>query len=279
MPDRVYLFHRDRAHCARTVRVYGVCFRHFLRLGFSEFNSDTLAEYRDKRLAEASTSTVRGELHKLIGYTKWLGIPVNVALPPEVKRAPESWSRPQLARLLAEARQTDRTIFRVPGRLYWRALLSTNYDSAERIGALMEVLWGDFDMERRTLVCRAEYRKGHARDKVHMLSAETVEALGLLRAFTRGSDRARAFGLGASATLYRGFDMLLKDAGLPSTRRTKFHMIRRTSATEIFRAGGDASHHLGHTDPTIAREAYVDPRAFRRVLPWRPRTWLRWFGL
>lgn len=280
MTPSLSTFHSDRAHSIKTKKAIDVCMRHWQRLELDEINSESLATYRDLRLAErAAAATVRGELNKLRAFGRYLGNRCEVVLPQEPVRIPTAWSREQLARLFNEARRTDRTIFGLPGRLYYPALIGAAYDSGERIGALVAVEWGQFDLEARTLIAPAETRKGRRRDMLHLLSRDTVEALAALRAYTRASDHQKVFGLGSSSTLWKSYSNILDDAGLPNDRRSKFQKLRRTAGTEIERAGGDACDFLGHADPRTTRKHYLDPRSFKKRLPWRPGSWLRWLGL
>jgi hypothetical protein len=58
--------------------------------------------------------------------------------------------------------------------------------------------------------------------------------------------------------LWLMYGKLLKQAGLPSGRRDKFHKIRRSVASWFEVAGGNATELLGHSGREITR-VYLDP--------------------
>jgi integrase len=103
----------------------------------------------------------------------------------------------------------------------------------------------------------AEARKGRARDKVFALSPEAMSTLAKLRELQVGT---LVFGWPYHrACLWRRFGTVLKNAGLPSDRRSKFHRLRKTVATAVYAAGGDAQRALDHRDARTT-ESYLDPR-------------------
>lgn len=234
-------------------------------------DSDAFARYRELRLDEgASPSTVRGEMNKLLGIARWLGFAPVVKLPCSPQRLPESWDRQQLKRLFRESRTTSRFIWGIPGAIYWPALLGTAYDTGERIGALLAVQSSDIDWQSSCVRFRAEIRKGGYCDAHARLSRQTSAALRTLRGCI-GQDQL--FLHGCPSGLWKAYGRLLSDAGLPCDRRSKFHRLRRTHATFVHKAGGDATASLGHSDPATTWKYYIDPRQLVRRLPWHP-----WFG-
>jgi hypothetical protein len=52
---------------------------------------------------------------------------------------------------------------------------------------------------------------------------------------------------------------ICKRAGLPQNRRSKFHRIRKTTASFYQAAGGSAQSLLDHSSPAVTRR-YLDPR-------------------
>jgi hypothetical protein len=61
-----------------------------------------------------------------------------------------------------------------------------------------------------------------------------------------------------SSTYYSRWDRIQERANLPRGRRWKTHVLRHTIATLTVICGGDPSAILRHSDPRVAREAYVD---------------------
>ena len=268
-------YHQENHHKKNTRARVRNCLNHWKRLGLDELTSESLADYRDQRLAEGrASSTVRCEVIRLRSLGKYMGIAVKVKVPKPVARAPVAWSRRQIKQLFHTARKTRRLVYGIPGSIFWPALLGVTYDTAERIGAVMTLTWDDIDLESRTILYRAEVRKGSYRDAVGAISRQTAKDLTTLKSLVRGKN---VFSLGNTATVWRQYTLLLEEAGLPNDRRSKFHRLRRTHATFVHIAGGDATAALGHSSDAITRESYLDPSQVKRVMPWRPEEGLSGF--
>lgn len=276
--EKLQEYHRFKDHQAKTRSQIRGALRKWRRLELGEPNSDAFAIYRDKRLAEgAASATVKGEMNKLLGIARWLGHSPIVKLPKGVQRTPEAWNRTQLRALFRAARKSNRVVWGIPGNVYWPAILGVCYDSGERIGAVLGLRESDIDVGSRRLLYRAEIRKGGYRDSSCQISRSTaghVQRLLLQRVREHhGGGDAPVFLHGCPSGLWKAYGRLLLDAGLPADRRSKFHRLRRTHATFVHKAGGDATAALGHADPSTTWKYYIDPRQLVRRLPWHP-----WFG-
>jgi len=181
----------------------------------------------------------------------------------EPQRTPDAWTERQIRQLFCAASLQRRKIGGVPSWLWWTCLLSLAWDTGERIGALMQVTWDNLDMDGRWLSIPAEKRKGKRADKCYRLSPETIAHLRMLARHGKPLilpwDRHPNY-------LWYAFGKLLKDAGLPQDRRSKFHRIRRSVATHFQIAGGDAQAALGHSSAEVTAK-YIDTRLVPRVHP------------
>jgi integrase len=130
----------------------------------------------------------------------------------------------------------------------------------------MALRWEHFDAAQGLILAMAETQKQLA-DQLLPVSPQTVAALEAIRGdrpeiFPWPYDRwAKGWNY---PTLHRRFRRLLKAAGLPATRKDQFHSIRRTTASYIKAAGGDATWQLGHSGPKVT-EVYYDPRIVQRA--------------
>jgi integrase len=68
-----------------------------------------------------------------------------------------------------------------------------------------------------------------------------------------------------SGTFYRRYTMLLERAGLPTGRRWKPQCLRRTFATFLEAAGGDATEALDHSSRRVTKQSYLDPTHSKAV--------------
>jgi len=62
----------------------------------------------------------------------------------------------------------------------------------------------------------------------------------------------------SEAQLYKSYNRILRRAGLDTGRKSKFHKLRRTTATYLQARGIDAGLVLGHSDPRVTRDSYLD---------------------
>lgn len=185
------------------------------------------------------------------GVTK--GPSVRRVVVPE--RIPEAWLTDEFIRLLAATCDEQGDIGGVPASLWWKGILMLAYESGERISSLLGVKARDV---RGTLVVfRAEARKGRRRDIVRTISTDT--AMLLDRIMQSGSEDVFPFPFHVS-TLYNRLDRILKRAGLPHDRKSKFHRIRKTTASFYEAAGGNSQSLMDHASPNTTRRYYHDPR-------------------
>jgi integrase len=66
--------------------------------------------------------------------------------------------------------------------------------------------------------------------------------------------------------VWKRLEIILKRAGLPHGRKSKFHRIRKTTASYAAAAGLDAQKLLDHSDPATTRK-YLDPRIVKQQSP------------
>lgn len=212
------------------------------------------ARLRDKAVATAAKD--RTQLRALWEFasrrnltTRWPQIrPIRV---PE--RVPRCWLTEEMQRLLAAASDRQGTISGVPAAAWWRAALLVCYDTGERCAALLSLEWRDVTPAGVTF--RAEGRKGQRRDIYRQISPETFAAIEAIR-----GPRLRVFDWDRAATsLWSHLGKILEAAGLPNDRYSKFHCIRKTTASYAAAAGLDAQRLLDHASPKTTR-AYLDPR-------------------
>ena len=249
-----------------TTRLYLISIRNFGRTLTTE---PTLADLTDlnlirhiQRMRDAGRSPAtcnkdRAQLLTLWRHAHRLGL---VAVYPNVPqliepiRTPEAWLAGDIARLFDAIDKQTGHFGRVPRRLWWRTLLLLCLDTGERIGAVRQARWdwlcGDW------LRIPAEARKGGRRDRAYRLSVDTLGHLAEVR--TRSPVDVFPWPY-CPVYLWTLFGDLLKSAGLPSDRRHKFHMLRRTTASVVHAAGMDAQDVLDHQYRRTTQR-YLDPR-------------------
>lgn len=180
--EKLLRFHQHHDHRPSTRSLYRSVVNHWNRLELGTLDSVTVSDYRDLRTAEGwSQNTIRYEVGRLRRMASWQGIAIDVKLPPAIQRAPRSWSRKELRQLFRQANRSKRRIYRLPGSIFWPAMLGVTYDTGERISAVYSLTWDAIDLPTRAIHYRAEVRKGRYKDAVGRMSRQTRRSLLRLR--------------------------------------------------------------------------------------------------
>lgn len=191
----------------------------------------------------------------------------------EPKRVPEAWAPDQFGAMVQVAGNLQGNVGQVPASIFWPCLLLTCYWTGVRISALMSLRVADVDLENCTIKFTAESQK-HFADQVFYIPQDLVELIKQLNPASRGhellfgdwpKDRSGVWGW---KYLNRDFGKIAKAAGLQGGRRYKWHMVRRTVATQVCAAAGKSAAQslLGHASASTT-ERYLDPRFLKRVNP------------
>lgn len=181
---------------------------------------------------------------------------------PATKRVPEAWSIDQMSALITAAYETPGEVCGIAAGVWWSALILSLYDTGLRIGALMDVRADWLDMKTGWIKVPAESQKQNA-DQVFRLHGDT---LGFFAAMPSTREMLLPWPFGVHGPLTRRLRLILKRAGLPTTRRDLFHKLRRTSGSHLAAetTEGEAVKHLGHSGIQVTR-VYLDPRIVRKV--------------
>lgn len=224
-----------------------------------------MAKFLRARSAERSPATAAKDRAQIVALWTMAARRGLVDKWPEVRRirvperVPEAWTIEQLRLLLDEVALEKAVISGIPAPLWWRALLLVCYDTAERITAVRSLEWQDVSPD--SVVFRAESRKGGLRDIRRPIGRATAKALDLIREPKRDLVFPWPY---TPAYLWGRMGIILRRAGLPADRRSKFHRIRRTTASFYAAAGHSATALLDHSSPAVTRR-YLDPRIVRGV--------------
>ena len=182
---------------------------------------------------------------------------------PEPDRMPTSWSQEQLARLFEACANQNGTIGGVKACDWWTAIHAVWWDTGERTGGTLQIEWEHFDPASGQLWLPGNIRKTGKR-AFYRLKPQTVAAIELIRAPERKLIFEFPWDIG---TFYRRYTRLLKDAGLPSGRENKPQKMRRSFASHLEAAGGNATDALMHSSRTLTNKSYLDLRVVKREAP------------
>ena len=260
----VYRPLRLRGRSPNTSRLYHCTIRAFGRWLHYEPTLDdltdlTISRYLEHRAALRSAYTAEKERTQLLALWRFASdrrlLDSRPCVPPAPlpERTPTAWTVNELRSLRRAAAATRGSVGDVPAGVWYAALVSVLWESAERIGAVLACQPEAFGAPHLTVA--AEHRKGRRRDRVYTLTAETCELLER----ARGRDRLFDWPWSREYLWLRWKDVVAR-AGLRSTGRCGFHALRRSAATHFTAAGGDATRLLDHDNPRTTRRWYLDPR-------------------
>ena len=176
---------------------------------------------------------------------------------PQVKapgRIPRGYTVEDVSALLREAmrRKPPYRPTQVPPHVFMPTLIRSCWETAERIGSHMALRWRDVDTLQRTVIFQAENRKGQTRDIMRPISEEQCLWLNQMR---RDDDELVWPWSGNRTTLWHHFGNVCTCAGV--TNRG-FHGLRKSAASYVALAGGDATQLLDHSNPAITKNHYLD---------------------
>lgn len=248
----------------RTITLYGFTIGAFEEcLGrpaeTSDLNELEVARFLAKRSKERCPATAakdRAQIRALWEFAARRGLTkdfpsIRRIVVPE--RVPEAWTADEFRKLLDSALLETGEVSGIPADKYWYALLLLCYETGERIGAVLQLKWED--VRNGLVVFRAETRKCGRRDTCRSLSEKCQEALCAIQGH---GDRVFPWDR-AYTYLWGRMGAICKRAGLADNRRSKFHRIRKTTASYYQAAGGSAQALLDHSSPAVTRR-YLDPR-------------------
>jgi len=174
-------------------------------------------------------------------------------------RLPRGYTVDQVSALLREAMQRRPPLraTQVPSHVHFPTLIRSCWETGERIGSHLALRWADVDTLQRFLVFRAEGRKGATRDILRHVSAEQCLWLNQMR---RDDDELVWPWAGNSTSLWHHFDGICRRAGV---KNLGFHGLRKSAASYVARAGGDATQFLDHSNPAITKAHYLDTTIHR----------------
>lgn len=178
------------------------------------------------------------------------------ARPRVPKPRPVAYTVEELQALIEAARHRKGLVGDVPAPWYWICKIRAMFETGERIGAIMQLRWGEVDLERRTLTFLAATRKGHRETITRAISADLAQMMALQK---RPADRLVWPWLEHRKMLscYGSLKTLCRLAGVPYH---PFHSIRKSTASYLKKAGKSAKAQLGHASEEMAETHYYDHR-------------------
>ena len=178
----------------------------------------------------------------------------SIAKLPEPEPDTSTWSKRELAALWRTCSIQEGFLGPVRAGDWWLALHMVAYDTAERTGALLVIKQDWINRDESVLRIPAACRKGGTKRGNYRLRPCTLSAIDQIW----HPERDLLFPGLELRNFHRHYRAILTLAGLPVGRRNGLQRIRRTVATLLDRAGGDATKFLGHSDRRVTERSYLD---------------------
>lgn len=237
----------------------------------ADLNTDTVSKFLNFMLAETKLSrhTIqkdRTQLCVLWGFAAkkgWLTEFPQIASINCPDRIPDSYNDDEIKALMNACKAQKGMVGSIPASDWWLTLLSVIYDSAERIGAIMQTEATALDSSGY-LTVKGEHRKNSKRDKRYRLQPITVERI---KAIKRPGEKLLFPWPYSYVYLFKRYGKILESAGLPNNRRSKFHKVRRTTASRFEAQHGNATELLDHQSRSTTKKAYLDPSVIKTMQP------------
>ena len=187
------------------------------------------------------------------------------------EQTPRAFTADELARLWTSCGQVRGYVGPIPARVWFQALLGVLFYSGERITAVLRVqktAWS-----RPWLAVPAEARKGSRKPATYALPDHVAD---LVDQVSKHDQPTLFFWPASDTALRERWKVITRRAGLGDGPEVQFHALRRSFASHLSAAGGNAREALGHSSEKVTRR-YLDPRITEagRPAPWQllPRIW------
>lgn len=263
----VYSALRLLGRSPETAEAYRVAVNHWRRfdpfLRIDQVDDLVLARFAAWHLQQVAPPTVNKTLRhlrailRLAHKRKMLADVPDMPWLPETLREPEAFLLSEIRAFVAVAAQEPGHIANIPAGLWWVSLLLCIYDSGGRIGAVIGSDTRHVVLEQRYILLVAERQKQRRAQRLG-LSEESCTACRLIydpdrplmwpwpHGDQRLNDIFRSILLRAGVTTWRGTGSL-------------FHRIRKSTASYMQAAGGNAMLQLGHSCQRVT-DRYLDSR-------------------
>jgi integrase len=266
---------RKIGRSTRTKVLYLHTIKHFsLHLGrvalVSDLNDDAVCSFIQARHAATSCHTASRDRTNLMAIATFAAkkrhIPEFLDVPtvPLVYPMPTAYRPEQFAQLMTACRTAPGLVGKVAAADWWTAFNVVALTTGERTEALLSLHW-EWLTPDGWLRVPANVRKGGRKAMTYRLSPATLMLVDRLR--TNGAELIFATHWKCVESFYWNYTKLLKRAGLPSGRRWKPQMLRRTFASYLKLAGGNATDALAHDSSSTTRRHYEDPTVTDKPAP------------
>lgn len=201
-----------------------------------------------------------------------ISTPVNVTTIRENRTEPRAFLITEIEQILAVCQTLDqkgwRRIATVPASIWWGSLIRATYETGGRIGAMLAVRSRSIDTASQSILLPADHQKQKVAQRIKV-SARTLDLMieshpldrELIWQITDHINRQRV-----PSSVFRQFRKICQwaELDLASGTGSLFHRLRKSNASYLEAAGGDATRQLGHSSHAVTAR-YLDPRIVGKI--------------
>ena len=280
--DTVYVPLKLRGRSPESVRLLRHAIRQFsLHLGrdatLRDFDDLTVSQFLTARASKLSPNSVARERSGLLALWNLAQARALVRLRPLVapelipEQTPRAFTADELSRLWASCGQVRGYVGPIPAPVWFQALLGVLFYTGERITALLRAEKANWS--RPWLAIPAEARKGSRKPATYALPDHVAD---LVDQVSKHDQPVLFFWPACDTALRERWKVITRRAGLGDGPEVQFHALRRSFASHLSAAGGNAREALQHSSEKVTRR-YLDPRITQagQPAPWQllPRIW------
>jgi integrase len=188
---------------------------------------------------------------------------VQAELLPE--KTPRAFTSEELDALVQSAKAAQGWIGPVRAATFWLAVIGVGFYTGERITAMLTI---PRDCWRRPfLTVPASSRKGKRQERLYELPDDVAD---LVDAASKNDGPYLLWFPSSDTAMRKRWKVITRRAGLGDDRDVQFHALRKSTASHLAAAGGDATQYLGHSSDRVTRKSYLDPRITNAS---KPKVW------
>lgn len=236
------------------------------RVPIAEITSRHLARYSAWLLPGRSAASVNSYIRPILAILNYAARDGDIPKAPTYRklrepiRSPLAFTKGEFVAVLRVAESLDGTIAGIRACLWWPSFLCAGFETGLRIQAELSIASRDVLLDQRGFFCQAEPQK----DKEAAWFPLSPGTMDRIRAIF-DSRRERLWPADRNVdTLRARLRQMMADAKIyaPMGACSVFHRLRKSTASYIAAAGGNAQLKMGHSSPSTTKH-YLDSRIVR----------------
>ncbi len=232
-----------------------------------DLTDDNMASYMRWQLCKGITvATCNHKRRCLVAFWRWcckrnlMAQWPTICSIPEPEQIPTAWTLTDIGRLLVACKKRKGYLAGVRAANWWHSFHLFLYFHGERKSAALGASWSNYN--GHSLIIPAQDRKGGRKAMLYELMPDVIAGIEQIRR----PKRDLIWPWPPGKDFYYHYRQLVKSSGLNYEKwRSGPQKMRKSYASYLTAAGGDATKGLRHTNSSLTRNCYIDPRIAKPV--------------